>query len=522
MSTTTQSPPAPSAPPVSELTRPRAQSVAPPGPTAGGRGHGFVLPKAGPRLVVQGLAAVAMAVLALHTLTGLGGAGFDSFAQDWLYNGIVLASAGLCLARAARVRAERVAWLVLGLGLLAWAVAELDYTFIEHKRSSSQPGMRDALYLSLYPASYTAMVLLLRSRVSRLRPALWLDGLITALAAGAIAAALLVEPVVHLSGGFTSMAATDIAYVLGDLILMVFVVAVFGLTGWRPGRAWLLLGAGFLLTAVADTVFLYESAHGTYAEGGWVDLLWPMATLLLGCSAWQRADRLGSIVLRGWRVLLIPAACSVVALGLLVYGNLHSLGAVAIALATTTLLISVGRMALLFSENLRLAAVNSRQAMTDPLTGLGNRRQLLDDLRDAIHAGTPERPWTLLIFDLDSFKAYNDSFGHPAGDALLVRLGRRLAASVEPQGEAYRLGGDEFCALLRPGACEHSELCEAAVESLQDGREHVRIGASHGSVGLPGEALDVSAALQVADRRLYALKRQRRRAAMLAGDPSAV
>jgi diguanylate cyclase (GGDEF)-like protein len=518
MSTTTLDPIAPPASPGGDVARQRSRSIAPPAPATGGRGHGFVLPAAGPRIVIQALAGVAMVVLALHTLTNFGGAGFDSFAQDWLYNGIILASAGLCLARAARVQAERAAWLVLGLALLGWAAAELDYSFFAARQSSAQPGVRDALYLAFYPASYAAVVLLLRSRVSRLRPALWLDGLITALAAGAIAAALLVEPLVHASGGYASMAATDIAYVLGDLILMVFVLAVFGLTGWRPGRGWLLIGAGFLLSAVADTVFLYQSANGTYAEGGWVDLLWPMAMLLLGCSAWQRGDRLGSIVLRGWRVLLIPAVCSVVALGLLVYGNLHQLGAVAITLATATLLISVARMATLFSENLRLAAVNSLQAMTDPLTGLGNRRQLLDDLRDAIHAGTPERPWTLLIFDLDSFKAYNDSFGHPAGDALLMRLGRRLATAVESQGDAYRLGGDEFCALLRPGPKEHRELCEVAVDSFRDGREHVQISASHGSVGLPVEALDVSAALQVADRRLYALKRQRRRAAALEAD----
>jgi diguanylate cyclase (GGDEF)-like protein len=378
--------------------------------------------------------------------------------------------------------------------------------------SSSKPVFRDVLYLAFYPASWAAMVLLLRSRVSRLRPALWLDGLISALATAAVAAALLVEPVVSASGGYASMAATSLAYALGDLLLLVFVVAVFGLTGWRPGRGWLLLGAGFALAAVADTVFLYQSAQGTYVEGSWVDALWPAAALMLGFAAWARGHRLGAIVLAGWRVLLIPTICAVIALALLVFGNVHPLGAVAICLSTGTLLASVLRMALLFSENLRLAALNSRQAMTDPLTGLSNRRQLLEDLRDAIHAGTAEHPWTLLIFDLDGFKGYNDTFGHPAGDALLMRLGRRLSQAVAGNGEAYRLGGDEFCALLRPRGTDHAELELAAVAALRDGRDGVTISGSYGSVSLPVEAADVSTALQVADRRLYAQKRARRRA----------
>ena len=54
----------------------------------------------------------------------------------------------------------------------------------------------------------------------------------------------------------------------------------------------------------------------------------------------------------------------------------------------------------------------------------------------------------LALFDLDGFKHYNDSFGHPSGDALLERLGERLERVVAGRGRAYRMGGDEFCVLL--------------------------------------------------------------------------
>jgi hypothetical protein len=86
------------------------------------------------------------------------------------------------------------------------------------------------------------------------------------------------------------------------------------------------------------------------------------------------------------------------------------------------------------------------QAVTDPLTGLGNRRRLSADLAAALRVACESRPSLLLLLDLDGFKDYNDTFGHLAGDALLARLGAKLNEAVAGFGSAYRLGGDEFCA----------------------------------------------------------------------------
>src|SRR3712207_9338182 len=86
--------------------------------------------------------------------------------------------------------------------------------------------------------------------------------------------------------------------------------------------------------------------------------------------------------------------------------------------------------------------------MTDALTGIPNRRQLKADLDQGLKQATRERPLLLLLFDLNGFKGYNDTFGHPAGDALLVRLAKALEAAMTSHGAtAYRLGGDEFCVL---------------------------------------------------------------------------
>ena len=134
---------------------------------------------------------------------------------------------------------------------------------------------------------------------------------------------------------------------------------------------------------------------------------------------------------------------------------------------------------------------------TDVLTELGNRRRLLTDLDDAMSVPGMK----LTFFDLDGFKAYNDSFGHQAGDALLTRLGRRLHAAVAGSGEAYRLGGDEFCILVSGPSADTARA--TAVEALCEHGDAFTIGSSHGTVELMTEAATPDKALLLADQRMY-------------------
>ena len=128
-------------------------------------------------------------------------------------------------------------------------------------------------------------------------PALWLDGLITALAVAAVGAALVLGVVASTEGSFATVA-TNLAYPLGDLALLAFVYAVITVTGRRPGRTWLFIAAGFAVFAVADTIYLYQAALGTYNEYGILDLGWPGAYVLVAFAAWQRpthiADNAGA------------------------------------------------------------------------------------------------------------------------------------------------------------------------------------------------------------------------------------
>jgi diguanylate cyclase (GGDEF)-like protein len=144
------------------------------------------------------------------------------------------------------------------------------------------------------------------------------------------------------------------------------------------------------------------------------------------------------------------------------------------------------------------------EATIDPLTGLANRRQLSDDLADVLAVATFAQPALLVTFDLDGFKAYNDTFGHPGGDLLLTRISRAFKDAVGRSGRAYRLGGDEFCALIWDARGEG--MIDLCLEALSEVGEGFTITSSYGSVLLPNETSDGDHALQLADQRLYAYK----------------
>ena len=155
----------------------------------------------------------------------------------------------------------------------------------------------------------------------------------------------------------------------------------------------------------------------------------------------------------------------------------------------------------LAEENGRLLVASRREARTDPLTGLPNRRALIADLTAAV-AWETQRRAILILFDLDGFKQYNDAFGHPAGDMLLQRLGERLQAAVAPRGgTAYRMGGDEFC-VLTPAEDSESTVW-TAFTALSERGEGFEVGASYGIAEIPGDGATVATILHVADVRMY-------------------
>jgi diguanylate cyclase (GGDEF)-like protein len=461
-------------------------------------------------VLIGGLLALCLLVaFTAHTVVGVGGRGADALFNTWIYCALMLTSAAACLLRAALVRRERLVWALLGVGLLLYTGGEIYYAAVLAGQATVPiPSPADGGYLAFYPLAYAALIALLRARIGAFPVARWLDGAIVGSAVAALAAALALGPIVDASSEGQALAvATNLAYPIADLTLLTLVATAASFTGWRPGRSWAVLGAGLLLLAVSDGVYLLQAAKGIYVEGTILDAGWPFGVLLVASAAWIEPGAMEPLRSRAARIIAIPAAAALVAICIQAADRITTVPAAAAAISLLTLITVVVRLVLSLRESQGEARSSMRESRTDALTGLPNRRALMLDLERAITQPAAAGALRLLaLFDLDGFKLYNDTFGHPAGDALLERLGERLARFAAPTGRAYRLGGDEFCLLAECTAAEVDAIIAGATAALSERGEGFAIAASQGSVLLPSEASSVKEAMQLADRRMYANK----------------
>jgi diguanylate cyclase (GGDEF)-like protein len=451
-------------------------------------------------------AIVGLAAFSVHALAR-GHVGLDDLFDRWIYNALILLGLAACVIRTTRVRAERSAWLVLSVAVGFWAAGEILYDFA-YGGSPPYPSIADVFYLAFYPACYVALLLLVRARLSGFGHTLWLDGVMAAIATSALGAAVLVEVVLGSTHGSTGVVVTNLAYPLADTLLLSAVAGIYSLTGWRLDRTWTLIAAGLVATAIADAVFLFQSATNTYTEGTILDALWPASILLLTASAWQPPRRV-AVELEARPLLATPLACGLIGLGILTYDHFHQLNLLAVSLAGATILAVMVRTGLTFRQNSRILELMRGHAVTDALTGLGNRRRLTADLARLLAGGAEGEPQLFVLYDLDGFKRYNDTFGHPAGDVLLARLAARLAAAVGPAGSCYRLGGDEFCVLADIRATDMESLLDTTAKALTEEGEGFSVASSFGTVLMPQDASEPIEVLRLADQRLYAQKRER-------------
>ncbi len=452
------------------------------------------------------VAAGGVTFLVMQVTFDVGGRPLDHFASTWVYDGLEVLAVVAVAARAALVPLERSAWLWLAVGLASWTLGDLAWSVV-YGGNPPFPSLADVFYLGFFPPTYVALALLVRFRLSHFNASVWLDGVMAFLAVAALGAAVLFEVILHATHGGWLSDATNLAYPLGDIVLVALLVGVFGLAGWRPGWSWAPIAAALGLTVIADSIYLYESATGHYVSGTILDVLWPVSLLLLGGASWVVPARRARLELEGRSLAATPLLCGALALGVIVDSYFQHRNVVGVALASAALVTVLARTFLTFRENARITAQVSVLAVTDPLTGLWNRRKLLADLDAALEPGH-RSPTQLVLYDLNGFKMYNDTFGHPAGDALLSRLARKLSESLPPLGSCYRLGGDEFCALVSVDPSETERFLTDTTTALSETGEGFSISTAFGCVFLPDEATTSSDALHAADQRLYAQKYQ--------------
>jgi diguanylate cyclase (GGDEF)-like protein len=456
---------------------------------------------------ISRLALFALVVLSVlfvaQTTVGIPVELLDDFLYRWMSPLAPTLAALVIVTRTLTSERPSAGWLLIAAGQALWAFGAFYYAIALWTADPMPfPSAADAGWLLFYPPTVAGIVLLLRARIAGSGQTVsMLDSAIGALAIGAAGSALAFGAIVDATGGSQLAIATNLAYPLGDLALVAVMVGGLATTGWRLGRGWTLLLIGFLLFGVADTSYVFQVATGSY-DDGIINAGWVLSSAVVALAIWQPWQNV-RVRTQDWSAFIFPATFGAVGLVVLVYDHFWPVHLLALALATACVGAVIGRMSLIFQENLRMLSSSRIEATTDALTGLGNRRKLLNDL-----ASVDQGEATLVLLDLDGFKIYNDTYGHPAGDALLARLGDRLAAAAGDGVEAYRLGGDEFC-LLSHDADRVQEHARIASDALCEHGDGFDITSSYGTATMPADAHDPVEALRVADQRMYTQKHGR-------------
>jgi diguanylate cyclase (GGDEF)-like protein len=462
--------------------------------------------------VAAGLMFALLAANLAQTQFGLGGDALEKPLNAWGQN-VILACACAIIAVRALTGGAPGCWPLLA-AVAVWTLGNLWWGFVLYDLDKPPfPSPADAGWLSFYPCAYLCLGLRLRASARDLPRSAWLDGLVGILSIGAVGVTLVVAPVLASANGTRAAVLTNAAYPLADLLLLAFTITVLVLHGWRAGRAWALLGAGFGLFALADSVYLSRLAADSYSAGTVLDSLWVVALVTMALSSWQPLERPREVDPGHLGVLLPPLLFAVAALGLLVYAGFGHVPEVAVALAGAAVLAAMVRTLATVRE-VRGFHEARRQAATDELTGLPNRREfgrlLSSHLTRARDRG---EPLALLIIDLDRFKELNDALGHHAGDAVLAQIGPRLRTILRGDDDVLaRLGGDEFAVLL-PGARSAEQIGRRIARALEDRFPvdgiDVQVAASVGIAVFPEHGEDADLLLRRADVAMYQAKTSR-------------
>jgi diguanylate cyclase (GGDEF)-like protein len=340
---------------------------------------------------------------------------------------------------------RRAAAILLGLAMLSQAAGNVIFSaWTQHQAHPPVPSPSDIAYLGFYVSVAAAVVWLARRDTGSFPRELWLDGAIGAAGASAALAAGLS---LLRSGAQGDSAAVIVggAYTVADLLLVAMIAGLLTVRGVRGGSIWMWMAAGMATFCAADVAYAVRVSAGIYASGPWLYLLWMTGISCIAIAIWSPRRSRGIANARSRTMLAIPMLATLTALGILALFSFSG-NPVVMSLAILTLLLAIARIFVSFKQVQRLSDAR-RQAVTDDLTGLGNRRSLFEHGTQRLEAADAADRLALILIDLDNFKEINDTFGHPAGDELLREIARRLTARASEGDLLVRLGGDEFAVL---------------------------------------------------------------------------
>jgi len=287
------------------------------------------------------------------------------------------------------------------------------------------------------------------------------------------------------------------------------IIGVLMILGRRTPPAVWAVAAGIVAFAVIDGIFVYQSATGTFRPGTLLSSGALVAMAVVAAAGWlpdaprpARREPLPNVVL--------PALFALVGLGLLVFATRREIPVLGVLLAGAGVAVAIARTGMSFRA-VRTLAEHRREARTDELTGLANRRAFNERLARATAARPPDGRLAVLVIDLDDFKVVNDSLGHHYGDELLRLVAPRLRQVLRSEDTVARLGGDEFAVLL---AGADAERAVQVAERLRAGfRRPFRLGpraqtvsVSVGIAVAPDDGQQPVELLQHADLGMYEAK----------------
>jgi diguanylate cyclase len=413
---------------------------------------------------VTALATIVIVVLVVASLLRLGGALFE----DRIHN-LAEVIAGLFAAVVAGIAAvrsrgrRRISWFCWGAYALLEGIS--DWNVLASPTPTSFPSWSDLAIFAQVPLVLIGAVMFMRVVAPRLAVTVaYCDGL---LIGGGVLLIGMATGYDSFVGGRTSLlvSAVTLAQPVTDVVVLTLIAAVVARVGRKTRPVGLLIAAAIVGIGISDAELARHVGLGLTAPGSVFANGWIAGLLCLGIAALytvcfrRRAESTLAGTPRSRAVLLVPVLPVALACGIgvgLQAGDpriARALVWVMLALIGLVLL----RMYLALYMNHGLGTALTHQASHDSLTGLPNRTLLLRRLERALAAiETSHQHVTLMMLDLDGFKEVNDTFGHSAGDQVLVQVARRVATSVREDDSVARLGGDEFAVLLPQGSEEHA------------------------------------------------------------------
>ena len=439
-------------------------------------------------------------------------------------------------ARRAEGRGWRVGWWMIGASCLSWGIGQTIWTWFETVlgQPTPFPSVADFFFLFAIPLAVGGLLAMPSSADDRRdRARVVLDGMIVAASLLFVSWITVLGPTLHESSGGWLERTIALAYPAGDVIIITMVIVACTRSDAAGRVAVGLTGCGFVCFALADSIFVY-----TTLRWDWVsnisNVAWVAGYLLIALGAlhacWWPPSRVSLLVPkeRSTTLILLPYVPVAMVLALSIANAVTSnpivVGAGEFWIGATLIVLLLVRQSFVILDNSRLTRSLARsneqlqyQLLHDALTGLPSRNLFLDRVQGALARLSRSGGSVAVMFvDLDLFKQANDTYGHDAGDEVLITVGQRLVRTLRKGDTVARFGGDEYLVLCEDvnGRDEAAKLADRLVEAIN---RPMRIGEFeievHASVGLtisddPGELPEEI--VSRADRAMYEAKHKGR------------